>query len=377
MRVLIVGAGPAGLALALALSRQGLGFRQVDRAAAPAAYSRALGIQARTLETLAPLGVAAPIAAVALRPLGVVFGLGPAAPTIRLSHRAHPGFPSMLLLPQTETERLLAEALAATGAPPPERGVALVALDATTGTATLRHPDGREEVAQFDHVIGCDGAHSSVRKAAGIGFEGAAYEEQCVLADGLIEGLEPAHLHIMPGRDSGSFYFPLPGGRWRGVSMRPPGGAPPAEGDLATLQHPGLRFVAADWWSAFRISHRIATRFRQGRVLLAGDAAHIHSPAGGQGMNLGIQDACALARALPGGEAALEAWAAERRRIAALVVGRTDRLTALVLGRRPAMRALRAVALRLLPHLPPARQRLERALAGMDYPAVAVADQGR
>jgi 2-polyprenyl-6-methoxyphenol hydroxylase-like FAD-dependent oxidoreductase len=375
MRLLVVGAGPAGLALALALRRQGLDFRHIDRAAGPATQSRALGIQARTLETLAPFGLAGPIQAAALRPSGVVFHLGAVAHPITFSHAVHPGFPSMTILPQSTTERLLAEAGAAAGTAPVERGVALESVDAASGETMLRHADGRMEAARYDHVLGCDGAHSSTRKSAGIGFEGAAYEEQCVLADGPIEGLAPGRLHIFPGRGAGCFYFPLPDGQWRAVSMAPAGPIPPAEGELDTLRQPGLRFGPPVWWSAFRISHRIAPRFREGRVLLAGDAAHIHSPAGGQGMNLGIQDACALAQALARPEtarmAALEAWATERRRIAALVVRRTDLLTRMVLGQNAGLRALRGIALRLAPHLPPARRRLERALAGLDYPAIA------
>jgi 2-polyprenyl-6-methoxyphenol hydroxylase-like FAD-dependent oxidoreductase len=106
-------------------------------------------------------------------------------------------------------------------------------------------------------------------------------------------------------------------------------------------------------------------------VTLMGDAAHIHSPAGGQGMNLGIQDACSLALALPGGEAALAGWAAERRRVAAMVVARTDAMTRVILGHSPGIRAMRAVALRIMPRIPAVRRRLERGLAGLDYPAIA------
>jgi 2-polyprenyl-6-methoxyphenol hydroxylase-like FAD-dependent oxidoreductase len=370
MQLLIVGAGPVGLSLALALARRGIAFRQIDQAPAPSAHSKALAIQARTLEALAPLGAAAPILAAALRPAGATFHLDGATAGLTLSQAVHPDFPSVVILPQAVTERLFAEALAGAGAPPPARGTALLALDAGSGAATLRHPDGSTEQARFDHVIGCDGAHSAVRKAAGIAFEGAAYQEQFVLADGQCSGLEPGRLHFFPGRHAAGFCFPLPGGGWRGVAVLPPEALPPAEGDLSPFRFPGVAFRDATWWSAFRISHRIAATFRAGSVLLAGDAAHIHSPAGGQGMNLGIQDACSLALALPQGEAALAAWAAERRAVAAMVVRRTDAMTRAMLGQTAALRRLRAVALRVLPLLPPARRRFERALAGLDYPPI-------
>jgi 2-polyprenyl-6-methoxyphenol hydroxylase-like FAD-dependent oxidoreductase len=371
MRILVVGAGPVGLALVLALHRRGIAARQVDRAPEPSRHSKALGIQARTLEALDALGVAAPVLAEALRIEGPTFHLGGAPRGFDLTHRLHPRFPSMVILPQSRTEALLAAALAAAGAAPPERGVELVALDGTTGAVALRHPDGRVEEAAFDQVIGADGAHSVVRKAAGIGFEGSRYEEPLVLADGRAEGLEPARLHIFPGTGRGHFFFPLPDGSWRAVAMLPEESRPPPEGDLSAFQLPGVRFSDPVWWSAFRISHRLASAYRAGRACVLGDAAHIHSPAGGQGMNLGIQDACSLAEALPRGEAALAEWAASRRAVAATVLRRTDLLTGMILGKRRALRALRAVALRAVPHLPPLARRFERALSGLDYPSIA------
>jgi 2-polyprenyl-6-methoxyphenol hydroxylase-like FAD-dependent oxidoreductase len=369
MPVLIVGAGPVGLTLALALHRQGVLFRHVDRAAAPSVHSKALGIQARTLEAVARLGLAEPILASALRPVGMRFHLGGSVQRIDLTHRQHGRFPSMVLLPQAETERLLAATCRAVGIAPVERGVELLGLDAESGEATLRRADGREETARFDHIVGCDGAHSQVRKSAAIAFEGARYEEAFALADGEAEGLEPACMHAFPGHNGAGIFFPLPGGRWRAVAMMP-AGTQVAEGDLSPFQHPGIRFRDPVWFSAFAISHRLAATYLQGRVLLAGDAAHIHSPAGGQGMNLGMQDACSLAQALPKGPAALAEWAAARRAVAAMVIRRTDAMTRLVLGQTAALRAVRAVGLRVMPRLPPARRRMERALAGLDYPQV-------
>ncbi|WP_426956572.1 FAD-dependent oxidoreductase [Muricoccus radiodurans] len=369
MTVLVVGAGPVGLTLALALHRQGLSFRHVDAAAEAARQSRALAIQARTLETLDRLGAVAPILQAALRPEGGVVHLGNSERTLCLSHAVHPRYPSIVILPQDRTERLLARVLSEAGVPPVERGVSLTALDPATGIVRLLHPDGAAEEVRFDRVVGCDGAHSAVRKAAGIGFPGGRYDEQFVLADGHAEGLRAAHLQLYPGNGRPVFLFPLPGGLWRAIAVLPEGTAVP-EGDLSVFQRPGMRFFDPTWWSAFRVSHRLADRFLEGRAVIAGDAAHIHSPVGGQGMNLGMQDAASLALALPGGDAAVAEWASRRRAIASRVVRFTDTATGMVLGKTLLTRALRATALKFLPRIPPLWRRAERALAGMDYPPV-------
>ena len=369
MSMLVVGAGPVGLTLGLALHRQGIAFRHIERASSRFPTSRALAVQARTLEAVAPLGMAELILAAGLRPAGGTIHLGGAAHSFDLTHDLHPRFPSATLLPQSETERLLTERGEALGLPPVERGVELLALDPVTGEVALSHPDGHRETQQFDRVLGCDGAHSAVRKLTGLGFEGGRYEQRFLLADGPAEGLDRARLHLFPGRGGFHFFFPLPDGNWRVVAALPTGAAEPVDGDLAVFAVNGARLTRSVWWSAFNVSHRLASSFHMGRVCIMGDAAHIHSPAGGQGMNIGMQDACWLALALPCGEAAIAEWAAGRRAIAKSVLSRTDTMTRMLLGDTVATRLLRAMAVRLLPLLPPARRRLERVLAGLDYPA--------
>lgn len=301
MQVLIIGAGPTGLTLALGLRRRGISARIVDRATAPSDTSRALGVQARTLEVLDRLGLADAALARAHRIQGLAVHLGPGAPRQVDLAPVHPRFPAMVLLPQSETERLMAEAGAQ-----PERGIACIGVE--PGAALLRHADGREERAEADWIIGCDGAHSTVRHALCTAFEGGQYPFQAVLADGHCPGLDRGRIHLFPGPDRLLGMFPLPGpaevAPWRAIALLPPEAPPPpAEASATPFHAPGVApLTDIGWYSSFRISHRQVSAMRQGRVLLCGDAAHIHSPAGGQGMNLGIQDAWSLAAALPRGK---------------------------------------------------------------------------
>lgn len=364
MRVLVVGAGPTGLTLALALRRRGVACRLVERAAEPSRTSKALAVQARTLEVMERLGLADRLLAAA-RPLrGAELHLGGGRPERVAFAGVHPRFPSVVSLPQAETERILLEAGAA-----PERGVELVGLR-DGAAAVLRHADGREETAAADWIVGCDGAHSAVRHALGAGFAGAQYPQHLLLADCRIEGLAPDRLHLFPSADRLLAFIPLPGDGFRAITVLPPDAPTPEAQTLEPFAHPGLRLHDPFWWSSFRISRRMVERLRFGRVLLAGDAAHIHSPVGGQGMNLGVQDAWALAAALArGGEAAVDAWAAERHAVARRVLRATDLATRLVAARGALPAMLRRLVLRGVARRPWLVRRLERALAGLAYPA--------
>jgi 2-polyprenyl-6-methoxyphenol hydroxylase-like FAD-dependent oxidoreductase len=358
MHVLVVGAGPTGLTLSLALKARGIAHRHVEKEAAPSQHSKALGVQARTLEVLERLGLADKVLAAAQKVEGSTLHL-PGGDARFDFVPVHPRFPPVVILPQSETERLLLAAGAA-----PEREVAFVGLDG--GAAVLRHADGREERHEADWIVGCDGAHSAVRKAIGIGFSGEAYPEHLVLADCRVAGLEPARLHLFPGADGARIFFPLPGGLWRAVKA-------PAEDETASLAPfalPGLTLDGMVWFSAFRISRRIAAQYRLGRVVLAGDAAHIHSPAGGQGMNLGMQDAYALAAALPKGADAVDRWAEERHRVGKRVLFATDLLTRAVLGRGGLAARLRGPIARFVARREGMVRRFERNLAGLAYPEV-------
>jgi 3-(3-hydroxy-phenyl)propionate hydroxylase len=365
MRVLVIGAGPTGLTLALALRRRGIGCRLVEEAPERTPYSKALGVQARTLEVMERLGLAERILAEAHHIRGVCVHETDGTRRELDLMPVHPRFPPVVLLPQSETERLLIEAGAA-----PERRVAFQGLEGSG--AWLRHADGRGEFFEADWIVGCDGAHSPVRHALKAGFAGAQYPQQALLADCRIEGLAPDRIHIRPGEHRLLAFFPAPKGLWRAIALLPEGSPVPEAPTCEPFAVPGVSFSDVTWFSAFRISRRQVDAYRHGQVLLAGDAAHIHSPAGGQGMNLGIQDSWSLAAALAKGDPeAVDAWAAERHAVARKVLHATDAATRLMTRPGAAPRLLRAAGFRLMRALPPLRRRMSQALSGMLYPAPA------
>ncbi|MBX6375516.1 MAG: FAD-dependent monooxygenase [Acetobacteraceae bacterium] len=366
MRVLVVGAGPTGLVLALALRQRGIACRLVDRATEPSRHSKALGVQARTLEVMERLGLAERFLAASLPVRALVLHLngGGAAPARLVLPEVHPRYPALVSLPQAETERLLLEA----GGAAPERGVEFVGLDGAA--ALLRHADGREERdAGADWIVGCDGAHSAVRRAVGAAFPGERYPQRFILADCQVQGLEPSAVQVFPTPSRTLAFIPLPDGRWRAIAVLPPDAEVPEEPTLTPFAQDGVRLSGLDWYSTFRISHRMATRFRHGRVVLAGDAAHIHSPVGGQGMNIGVQDAWSLAAALAEGEAAVDRWAAEREALARRVLRATDLATRMVTAQGRITVWFRNRVLRTVASRPPLVRRVVRAVAGLNYPA--------
>ncbi|MGD9529234.1 FAD-dependent monooxygenase [Pseudonocardia sp.] len=354
--VLIAGAGPVGLTAAVELRRRGVGCRVIDRLAAPMPYAKAVGIQPRTLELWESAGVLARALDAATPMLGqLVFVNG--QQVARMEMTLPPEVPyGFMALPQYETERLLAERLTELGGHV-ERGVELVSFeqDADGVTAVLRGPDGESRV-RAGYLVGCDGAHSVVRKGLGLSFEGGAFEDQYMLGDVEVDWHQPASygirsMHQVDGHtDDVLVAIPLPGLRRYRMSMlvpdelaAPPGGV---EHGFTSGPAPELRHIQAvldrlapeptrasrlRWSSVFRISHRIVDSYGRGRVFVAGDAAHIHPPTGAQGMNTGIQDAVDLAWRLAtavSGRAAdglLDSYDAERRPVGEEVVGRTVR----------------------------------------------------
>ncbi|UPG73958.1 FAD-dependent monooxygenase [Roseomonas gilardii subsp. gilardii] len=364
MRVLIIGAGPTGLTLALALRHRGIPYRLIECRTGPERWSRALGLQARTLEVLDRLGLAERFLAAAHPLEGAAFHLpghvlGEEV-RMRFQH-VHPRFPSMVILPQYETERLLTEAGAG-----PEFGVEF--LEMQNGNALLRHEDGRLEWVTADWIAGCDGAHSSLRHSLDLPFPGHRYPQQLVLADLPLDGLSPTHMHAFPDGPAPLICFPLPDGCWRTIALLPPDAPPPAQGSLAPFQRPGLTLGEASWWNLFRISQRQVPRMQIDRRLLLGDAAHIHSPAGGQGMNLGIQDAWSLAAAIAAGPEAVGLWAGRRHKLARHVIRATDLLTRMMTARSPLLASLRGRTFRLAAGSPALARQLELSLSGLRYP---------
>ncbi|WP_158747315.1 NAD(P)/FAD-dependent oxidoreductase [Acidisphaera sp. L21] len=367
MNVLVVGAGPTGLTLGLALRRHGIACRVIDKLPARLPWSRALGVQARTLEVMQRFGLADQFVAAGQHVQGISVHAGAGHPVQIELPQVHPSLPPIMMLPQQDTERLLDDAFGAA-----ERAVEFVALEG--GAARLRHGDGAEEVVRPDWIIGCDGAHSTVRHGVGAQFVGAQYAEHLLLVDCTATGLEPARIHAFPGGERPGVFFPLPDGQWRSVVVLPDDAQTPAENSLEPFARDGVSLRDPTWWSPFRVSRRQADHVRHGQVVLLGDAAHIHSPVGGQGMNLGIQDAFALAHALsqPDGDrsAAVDRWAEERHAVAKRVLRVTDLATRALMNRSGALQPLRRLGLGLVAHSTRLRIGAAKAMSGMDYPEI-------
>ena len=311
--VLVVGAGPTGLTLACQLARFGVRFRIIDKQPDRARESRALGVQARSLEVLQALGLGEALAARGRTTTRLMLHVdrdAPVAIDLGAVPRADTRFPYILFVSQSDTEAVLSGYLEAAGARVERRVELLGFREESTGVAcVLRHLDGREEAVQASYVAGCDGAHSMVRKEADIAFEGGAYPQTFALGDVEADGaLVPEAINAFALGRGVAMFFPL--GRpatWRVMAMVGAVPRPSADGDdtvsteqlsLADLQamvdEPtggAVRVHDPVWLTRFRLHHRQAVTYQRGRVFLAGDAAHIHSPVGAQGMNTGVQDA--------------------------------------------------------------------------------------
>ncbi len=349
--VLVVGAGPTGLMLANELARRGVRALIVDRHAGPARETRALGVQARTLEIYSKLGVVEQALDLGKRATGAnMWAEGRWAARIPLGDigKDISPYPFLLILGQDDNERLLGDALR-------RRGVAvqwnteLVALaqERDRVTATLRQPDGTLRKITASWVGGSDGAHSAVRELNGIAFPGAPYEHVFFVADTQATGaMAPDELNIYLWREGFHLFFPMRGtDHWRIVGILPPG---LRRSDDLTFEQvipsmrreagAGLAFQGCTWFSTYRIHHRSAARFRDRRCFLLGDAAHIHSPVGAQGMNTGLQDAYNLAWKLAlvvtgrADATLLDSYAAERIPVARRLLRTTDRAFALIVS---------------------------------------------
>ncbi len=371
--VLIVGAGPTGLVLACELARRQVAFRLVDSAASPSEHSKALGVMSRTLEVLEGLDVSERMVKGGVQVREVrMWSDAREVTRFRIDVlEAETRYPYLLILPQGDTERILLERLADLGSIV-ERRKKLVALetDEAGATATVEHVDGATETIRARWVVGCDGAHSAVRHAVGMPFEGRAYEEGFLLADVAIEwGKDPGMIHTALGPAGAGAAMPLPGGRHhRLIFPIGPAGEVPPTGKLATPTldeirahlhqrlDPDAKIREAIWISAFRVHRRIVPSLRRGRAFVAGDAAHIHSPAGAQGMNLGVQDAHNLAWKLAlvvGGAAAderalLDSYDAERRPVAQATLGGTGAAQFLLALKNPVAKAVRNACIRFV-----------------------------
>lgn len=346
--VLIVGAGPTGLVLALWLSKLGVKVRIIDKAEQAATSTRALAVQARTLELYAQFDPALASTVVSQGRKAVGFNAWVHgrrafhAPLAQIGQAMTP-FPFVHIYPQHQHERLLTDRLRQDFGVSVEWHTELVGFEDRRGAgpvvALVKTARGAEEVIEAKYIAGCDGSHSAVRKTLGISFPGGVYDQLFYVAD--IAGAGPAmdgEIHVCLDEADFLAIFPLAGpGCARLIgTVRDTSSA--ALRDLS-FDHVGGRAVRqmklqvsrVNWFSTYRLHHRVAERFRQGRAFLLGDAAHVHSPAGGQGMNTGIGDSINLAwklAAVLAGDAEdvlLDTYQEERACFAHRLVSTTDR----------------------------------------------------
>lgn len=379
--VLIVGAGPVGLFLACECARRGLRFRIVERHANQSQHSKALAIFPRTLEIFDMAGLAEPFLGAANK----VDAIRVANATRRLAQipfvPEHTAYPFIAMVPQDVTERLLVEALHARGGKVEYETTFVTAEQAAEAVTATLERSGTREAVRASCVVGCDGAHSAVRALLGFAFDGGEYEERFMLAD--IESNDAFatnEMQLCPNRDGPLAIFPISATRRRIVAM-----VKDVEGDAPTLAlvrsllaeraPAGIEVRALHWSSYFHIHHRRVATLRAGRMFVAGDAAHIHSPFGGQGMNTGLQDAWNLVWKLDlalrghGNELLLDSYTAERIPVIKGVIETTDFLTRTLGTPSRIAEALRNLIIPILSRLPRFRHAMVRRLSelGIDY----------
>jgi 2-polyprenyl-6-methoxyphenol hydroxylase-like FAD-dependent oxidoreductase len=356
--VLVVGAGPVGMTMASELRRYGVAVRIIDKAAERTDKSKALVLWSRTLELLERGGGAAPFVDAGFKAEAVNFVAGDKVIGRVSMQDVQSPYPYGLMLPQSETERLLEERLRDLGITV-ERKVELTKFKNSGDgfEAVLRHADGREETVSANWLIGCDGAHSAVRHGLGAPFTGETLDSDWMLADVHMRGYPypDSEASVYWHRDGVFVIFPISPGRYRVLADLPPSRAEhpptPTLGDAQAIIDrrgpPGMKAFDPIWLAGFRINGRKVASYRWGRAFLVGDAAHVHSPAGGQGMNTGMQDAFNLAWKLAlvvhekCDEHLLDSYSAERSEVGDEVLRGAARLTAVGTMRNPVAQRVR------------------------------------
>ncbi|HEV8337863.1 MAG TPA: FAD-dependent monooxygenase [Candidatus Polarisedimenticolia bacterium] len=367
--VLICGAGPTGLVLALRLARAGIPIRIIDASAEPGTTSRALVVHARTLEFYRQMGLSDAFLQEGLKfdSLNLwVRGRHVAHVELGAIGKGLTPFPHMIVSPQDRHERFLIEHLARAGVQV-ERGCELLDFEPRPDhvRVRLKRAGGREETYETPYLAGCDGSHSRVREILGSGFPGGTYSRIFFVVD--VEASGPAmndELHVALDEADLLGIFPLRGGRtgrligtvradqekdrealrWEDIGQ-------------TVVQRMKITIERVNWFSTYRVHHRVATSFRRGRVFLLGDAAHVHSPVGAQGMNTGIGDAVNLSWKLAdvirgrAGPRILDSYEPERIAFARRLVSTTDRAFTFVSSTGPLARLVRV---RVVPEVLPA-----------------------
>ncbi|MCP9229468.1 FAD-dependent monooxygenase [Mesorhizobium sp. LMG 17147] len=376
--VLIIGAGPTGLALSIVLHQAGVDHVLIDRLGEGLQTSRAGVIHAQTLEALEPLGVTQRLSELALKLQNFAIRDRSRA-LLKLDFGKLPSrHPYLMMLPQNLTEQVFAERITALG------GVIHLVVEAK---AVVQDPDGarvtvvengREKIISTRYVVGGDGMHSLVRNSASIEFDGAAYEASFVLADVRLDWpVGPTEVSLFFAPAGLVVVAPLPDGSYRVVATMDDAPEKPAVADIQVLldsrgpTKERTRVLDLSWSSRFRVHHRLVRSYRKGRLFLMGDAAHVHSPAGGQGMNTGIVDAVVLGQLLGDvvngvrPEAELELYETLRRPAAQEVLDLAGMMTGMALARSPVKRFVRNLVLSVLNLTPFLKRRIALKLSGL------------
>jgi 2-polyprenyl-6-methoxyphenol hydroxylase-like FAD-dependent oxidoreductase len=364
INVLIVGAGPVGLTLACELARRGVDFRIIDKELKPSDKSKALGIHSRTLEILESMGIVDKFIAAG----HLVYGTNFWHKEKKILHlnldEIDGPFPYAMMLPQCDTERLLTEQLATFGKSI-ERGSTLTTFAQTKDgvRSEITHADGSNEAIESDYITGCDGAHSCVRHTLGLTFEGAQYKSGFATFDGHLSfDKRDDELNLFVSENGMLACFPIGNGRYRIIADEEV--ATHNTGDELTLKSmqkivdergsKGMVLSDPVWLTWFTINKRAANDYQVGRAFVLGDAAHIHSPALGQGMNSGMQDAFNLGWKLElvvkelADSKLLESYENERHPVGKMLLRNTDIATKMITIRNPISSKLRDVLLPLI-----------------------------
>lgn len=361
--VLIIGAGPVGLTAAIECARRGIDVTVLDRNDGPTDQSRAVGINRQTLQLLSPSGAADKILAESLRLENlVVHDNGKAIARVNVPQPTDDSPPFMCLLPQSRTERILLETLEGLGVTP-QWGREVKSAQQIGAVASATFECG--ERLHADYLLGADGSHSFTRQSLGLKFQGKAYDEDWSLMDAALDWPYP-DAQAAPFLDSKGavlFIAALGGGTYRAISNR-------SDVEARVAKHMTVKSVL--WRNEFKVSLRYVYRYGQDRIWIAGDAAHVHSPVGGMGMNLGIEDACDFASTLSGSQNFARF---EQRRLASAqrVIEQTDQGYSFATTTDPMRRFLRNMAFRGVARIGFARRLAARRLFQNDLP---VFDEG-
>jgi len=375
--VLIAGAGPVGLFLANECARLGMSYRIVETNATQSTHSKALAIFPRTFEIFDMSGLAEPFSTAANRVTKVAFAshertLG----RIEFAPKETP-YPYVAMVPQDVTEKLLLEHLRNAGGDVEYETTLVSARETDSGVeATVESPGGAAVIGA-EYLVGCDGAHSTVRHILALQFTGGDYAEQFMLADAITNDTLPSdEMQLCPSRDGPLAVFPINASRRRLVAtvQGMDGDTPSLDlvNDLLTQRGPnGLRAESLIWSAYFRIHHRCVSEMRSGRMFVAGDSAHIHSPFGGQGMNTGLQDAwnlawklCLAARGYAS-DALLSSYTPERYPIVKGVIETTHFMTTALGAGNPVAQGIRDTMIPVVTHIPQLRQAFVERLSGL------------